>query len=105
MIANMLLAYGDLTLDTDSGDFSCGPRETHLGPQQVRMMELMFHANGRTVTRNHLLNALWRGADDGPEAKSIDVAVHRLRRKLGGLDATTAIETKWGFGYRLLERR
>ena len=99
-----MLTFGDLALDMDSGDLVCGTRETHLGPQQARLLALMFHANGRTVTRSALVDALWHGADDGPEAKSIDVAVHRLRRRLVTLDAMTAITTKWGFGYQL-ERR
>jgi len=56
---------------------------------------------GTTVTKEMLLNHLYRGMDE-PEIKIIDVFVCKLRKKLAEpTGGKSYIETVWGRGYRL----
>ena len=57
----------------------------------------------RTVTavsREELLNKIW-GYDSEVETRAADDTVKRLRKKI--LETDIAIETVWGFGFRLKE--
>ena len=58
---------------------------------------------GRILTRDALLD-LARGLDAASYDRAIDIAVSRLRRKLGDADPAPLIETVRGVGYRLLAR-
>lgn len=97
-----MINFGDLTLDTSSGDLSCGVATIHLGPQQFRVLEILLKAKGRTISREHLMARLWHGATDGPMDKAADVHVFRLRRKLADLGSQVEIQSKFGFGVCLV---
>ena len=56
---------------------------------------------GRILTRDALLD-LARGLDATSYDRAIDIAVSRLRRKLGDADPAPLIETVRGVGYRFL---
>lgn len=56
---------------------------------------------GRILSRSVLLD-LARGVDVAPYDRAIDIAVSRLRRKLGEADTAPLIETVRGAGYRFL---
>ncbi|PVE54581.1 DNA-binding response regulator [Arthrobacter sp. TPD3018] len=56
---------------------------------------------GRILTRDALLD-LARGLDATSYDRAIDIAVSRLRRKLGDADHAPLIETVRGVGYRFL---
>lgn len=56
---------------------------------------------GRILTRDALLD-LARGLDAASYDRAIDIAVSRLRRKLGDADPAPLIETVRGVGYRFL---
>jgi len=53
---------------------------------------------GRTFSRSYLQETVW-GEGYLPGDRSVDNAILRLRKKLGGLGE--AVETVWGVGYRL----
>jgi len=58
-------------------------------------------ANGRTVTRDQILNQLYCDKEC-PDAKIIDVFVCKLRAKLQkAASLGDAIVTSWGVGYRM----
>ena len=56
---------------------------------------------GRILTRDALLD-LARGIDAASYDRAVDIAVSRLRRKLGEADPAPLIETVRGVGYRFL---
>ena len=41
------------------------------------------------------------GTDEYPEAKTIDVVLCRLRKRLAPYGLAEAIESVWGYGYKL----
>ena len=74
--------------------------------QQLRLTEsqrlivgiLLDHA-GHVVTRERVLDAFSRGRSDPPQPKTIDVHVHKIRRKLKQIGSSLVIETVWDEGW------
>ncbi|PSJ60766.1 winged helix-turn-helix domain-containing protein [Pseudaminobacter soli (ex Li et al. 2025)] len=69
---------------------------------QAEILRAIVGAKGRTVTHDHILDALYRDdPDGGPEyARTIvTVFISQLRKKLAGTGID--IMTVWGVGYRL----
>jgi DNA-binding response OmpR family regulator len=64
------------------------------------LLEALLRAEGRVVTRETLLSALWDDADFVDD-NTLTVNVTRLRRKLGELGLAGAIRTVRGEGYQL----
>lgn len=73
-----------------------------LSPLQFRLLELLYNASGRVVTREEIAQTLWPEAKGGITDQAIDAVVHRLRERLASLDPNTKfIETVRGHGFRL----
>jgi len=74
-----------------------------LSPLQFRLLELLYDASGRVVSREEIVQALWPKAHEGVTDQAIDAIVHRLRVRLASLDPNTQfIETVRGHGFRLV---
>jgi DNA-binding response OmpR family regulator len=83
-------------------------REVHLDGETLNLtfkeFELLNYLveNGtRTVSRDELLESLWKNAEEVPNERTIDVHIRRLRSKLGRLANT--VRTVRGQGYRFYE--
>ena len=90
----------------------CGPVELHmasrlaqvngqdlrLSPTEFRVLQLLLLRKGVLVTKTALMDALYNDPDE-PEIKSIDVLMHRLRKRLTAGGAGALISTVWGAGY------
>jgi len=90
---------------------SVGPVEIHLDRREVRRggepvaftareFDLLAHLaahQGLALSRRQLLDAVW-GGDWYGDARTVDVHVRQLRKKLGD---DLPLATVWGVGYRL----
>jgi two-component system response regulator MprA len=90
---------GDLRLDPVGHVAECGDRTVELTPTEFRLLAKLATRVGDAVRRYELVRAAW------PEGaivhdNTLDVYIARLRRKLAGLDASVAISTVYGVGYR-----
>lgn len=65
---------------------------------EYKLLEYLFLNQGRVLTREQLLGAVWGYEFDG-YARTVDTHIRRLRSKLG--EAAMLIETVRGFGYRM----
>lgn len=75
-----------------------GGREVRLSATEFRLVACLLQCGGRPVGR-HLLEAMLPGSSLGSEAaQSLDVHLHRLRRKLGA----ELIRFERGQGYRIV---
>jgi pSer/pThr/pTyr-binding forkhead associated (FHA) protein len=73
-----------------------------LSPLQFRLLELLYEASGRVVSREEIAQALWPEAHAGVTDQAIDAIIHRLRERLASLDPNAKfIETVRGHGFRL----
>jgi len=68
--------------------------------KEFELLRFLVLREGRTVERDEIISGLWAdaGADEVPNARTIDVHVRRLRAKLG--DYEDIVRTVRGIGYR-----
>ncbi len=76
-------------------------RQVALSEGEHALLAAFVQRPGRVLTRDALID-LARGLDAAPYDRAIDIAVSRLRRKLGEADPSPLIETVRGVGYRFL---
>lgn len=75
-----------------------GSDEVRLTGRERRLLELLLRAGGATRSKGQIAQTVWgSGVDD----HTVEVAVNRLRRKLG--PAAAALETTTRRGYRLVD--
>ena len=92
---------GRLSVHLDAKTVEIDSRPIYLTRKEYGILELLSLRKGTVLTREMLLNHLYRGVDE-PELKIIDVFVRKLRKKLSSvLDGDNYIGTVWGRGYVL----
>jgi len=92
------LTAGQLTLFPAEHLLRIAGREVLLTPTECRLLHALIERAGRIIERDALIEAVWGGrADVAP--RTLDVHVHRLRRKLGRL--APCLGTEPGIGYVL----
>jgi len=70
-----------------------------LTPREFRLLEILITHAGRTHSRKELLQLAWE-QDARPSARTVDVHIANLRRKLGEEQGSPWITTVGGEGYR-----
>ena len=91
----------DLVLDTARHRVTVGGREIALSSLELRLLQVLLEADGRVLSRDRLLDALYGHAEGDVSDRAIDVYVKRVREKLGDSpDAPRFIATVRGAGYR-----
>lgn len=94
------LRAGNIALDTVAREVRVGEEPARLSRRELDLLELFLRRKGRVLTRDAIEDALY-GLDDPPTPNAIEVATHRLRRRLQQLGATAQIQTLRGIGYIL----
>lgn len=74
-------------------------RPLELTPREFRLLEILISHAGRTHSRKELLQLAWE-PDARPSARTVDVHIANLRRKLGEELGAPWITTVGGEGYR-----
>lgn len=97
-----VLRAGPVELHMDSRLATAHGRDLHLSPTEYRVMELMILRKNTLVTKSAVMDMLY-GDIDEPEIKSIDVLMHRLRKRLAAAGVGALITTVWGSGYIVRE--
>lgn len=91
------ISYRDLTLDLDGYKVYNKEVVVELTPREFEILRELLNHRGRILTRQNLLQMLWKYEFYGDE-RIIDTHIKNLRRKLGTADY---IETIRGVGYRI----
>ncbi len=91
--------YDDGQLRIDYGDFSveCHSQPIRLTRKEFALLAILSRNKGRVVPREQLLDQVW-GLEYYGEARTLDVHISGLRKKLG--TCGVGIETVIGIGYR-----
>jgi DNA-binding response OmpR family regulator len=98
------IQYGDLAIDLDRLDVRRGDRSIPLTAAEFRLLTALVQAEGRVLTRQALLDALYGPVQGDALERTIDVHVGRLRDKLGDpADRPRYIATVRGAGYRAVD--
>jgi DNA-binding response OmpR family regulator len=96
-----LLRHGDLTIDRDRHEVRRGESVIDLTRVEFRLLSAILGADGRVLSRERLLDAVY--GDEGAEIldRTIDVHIRRLRDKLDDdPDSPRYVQTVRGVGYR-----
>ncbi len=91
------MSYKDLTLDLDGYKVYTPEGNIELTPREFEILRELLNHKGRILTRQNLLQTLWKYEFFGDE-RIIDTHIKNLRRKLSKADY---IETIRGVGYRI----
>jgi DNA-binding response OmpR family regulator len=96
--------YGDVQVLPDAGCLTCDAESVTLAPAELQIMLSLVRAEGRTVRRAALETAAW-GLSDAVTPNALDVALHRLRKKLQAVGSAVQIINARGQGYALRQAR
>lgn len=91
-----LLCYGNLRLDLAGYQVWEGSKKLELTQKEFELLREFLENQGRVLTRNQLLDAVW-GADYFGEDRIVDTHIKNLRKKL----EADYIDTIRGVGYRI----
>lgn len=97
-----VIPCGDLALNMQSYELSCGDRSFVLSKIEYRIMELLMLHRGMYFSTEDLLTKVW-GYDTESEIGIVWVYISNLRKKLVALGAHAEIRVKRGIGYMLEE--
>jgi DNA-binding response OmpR family regulator len=92
-----IVTLGELAIDMPARTVTLGNRALELTPKEFDLLALLARASGAVVSKQQILEEVWQTTWYG-SAKTIDVHVAALRRKLGD---PAWIETVRGVGLRL----
>ena len=95
-------ALGELCVDPDESCMRHGTGSISLAPAELQIMLTLVRAQGRTIRHTALEHAAW-GYEEAVTPNALDVALHRLRKKLAAINATLKIVNLRGHGYALHE--
>jgi len=97
LVAAELGAEDDLRLDADGREVRFGDRRVTLAPREFGVFRHLWERQGKVVTREELLDAVWEPGYEGG-SNVVDVVVRGLRRKLE--DRASVLQTVHRVGYR-----
>ena len=96
VVRSFVHVVDDIVLDVAGRKAMKAKVEVPVTAREWAILETLAARAGRVMSRDELLDTVW-GSTDGPAAKSLEVLVARLRKKLGA----TLIVTLRGEGYAL----
>jgi DNA-binding response OmpR family regulator len=98
------LTHADLSIDLDRFEVRRGSQKIALTAAEYRLLTALVQADGRVLTRQALLDALYGPVQGDALERTIDVHIGRLRDKLGDPpDKPRYIATVRGAGYRSVD--
>ncbi len=92
--------YCDIQLQMEDGRLACGDESVTLAPAELQIMLCLIHHAGHAVRRSALEAAAW-GLTEAVTPNALDVALHRMRRKLLAIGSGLQIVTIRSYGYAL----
>ena len=96
-----VIRHADLTVDPARHEVRRGDMPVDLTPVEFRLLSAILAADGRVLTRDQLLDAVYGHESSDVLDRTIDVHIRRLRDKLDDdPDTPRYVQTVRGVGYR-----
>ncbi|MBR3367470.1 MAG: response regulator transcription factor [Lachnospiraceae bacterium] len=95
-----ICTFEDLSLNTSTGELSCGGEKVILPKQEYQPMEVLMHNHGIYLSTEDLLEKVW-GYDAETDTGSVWVYISYLRKRLQKLGSRVKILVRRGIGYTL----
>jgi DNA-binding response OmpR family regulator len=99
-LRDVSLHYGDLHVAPEEGAMRRGEERISLAPAELQIIICLVRADGRTVRREALELAAW-GMAEAVTPNALDVALHRLRKKLAAIDSQVTLVNLRNHGFVL----
>jgi DNA-binding response OmpR family regulator len=96
------LQVGDLALDVETRQVFVGDQPEIFSAREIGLLELLMRRPGRVAPKRFVEDQLF-SLDAPVGSNAIEVAVHRLRKHLEALGASTRVHTVRGVGYFIAE--
>jgi two-component system OmpR family response regulator len=94
--ASANIVHGRVRLDTEGRRVFCDGNPVDLTSRELAVLELLLLRAGRVVTKQQIVDTLY-GWEEGSSSNTVEVFIHRLRRKLEATGMN--IRTVRGMGY------
>lgn len=95
-------SWGDVTLQPEEGCMRMQEDTISLAPAELQIMACLIRSEGQTVRRAALEDAAW-GIATPVTPNALDVAIHRLRKKLSAIGSTLNLVNVRSLGFALRE--
>ena len=95
-----LLRCGDLTLNQQNAELSCGDQSVVLPKLEYRLMELLMLNRGVCLSTEDMLTKVW-GYDTDADIGVVWVYLSYLRKRLAAMGSAVEIKARRGVGYTL----
>lgn len=94
------LSVGNLVLDLESYDLSCGEKSIRLSFKEFSIAKILMANEGQVVSKEILINKAW-GIESTAGDNNVEAYISFLRKKLAHLGSNVRIETLRKAGYRM----
>ncbi|VUD69317.1 Transcriptional regulatory protein QseB [Thalassocella blandensis] len=95
-------AFRDVVIRPNASLMCCGTESVSLAPAELQIILLLVRKEGAVVRHSALEAAGW-GLSEAVTPNALDVAIHRLRKKLAAVDSKLKIVNLRNLGYALRE--
>ena len=92
------ISLGGLVFNQRSREFELNNENMDLPPRERAVLEILLRRNQRVASKEYIADHIFN-FDDEASVSSIEIYIHRLRKKLSGTGLE--IDTKRGLGYVL----
>ena len=93
--------YGDLSLNLESHDLSCGEKTINLSFKEFSIANILMANKDQIVSKDLLISKVW-GIESSAVDNNVEAYISFLRKKLKFLGSKTQVETVRKVGYRLV---
>ena len=97
---SQVIQVGNVTFETNARQIGVGGKPVFLSSREVDLLEILMRRVDRVVSKPFLESNLY-GSGEELSSNSVEVLLHRLRKKLENADAQLVIHTVRGVGYML----
>ncbi len=99
-IADTLLKYEDLVLDTSAYTIACNNKKEGLSSKEFQILELFFRKPDKRYNAEEILSEAW-SLDSYADVSSVWVYLSNIRKKFENIDSKVRITSVRGIGYKM----
>lgn len=100
-----LYECGNLRLNLQERRVYMNEEPFSVTPLEFDFLWYLLERKETAVSKNELLKEVWHYDNEDEDSRMPDDVVKRLRKKMVRQGVTAAVETIWGYGYRITEKR
>ncbi len=100
-VFDQILRCGNISFDVSSREVRAGESFVSLSPKEMKILEHLIRRESKVTPKASLEESLY-GLEGDISSNSVEVLVHRLRKKLAAVPAGVSVHTVHGVGYMLM---